>query len=107
MPVSEETFFGGAIFQSISSTLVLYPAKRVWTIDDTSGSVTVRLPDAEFLQTGGPYFYILNIGSNQFIVRDAIDTILVIFGTNKSLVVSLVQNGTTAGVWYTKESTIL
>ena len=105
--MSEEVYYGGAIFKSISSTLVLYPAKRVWTIDDTSGSVTVRLPNAEFLKTGGPYFYILNIGSNQFNVRDDADTILVILGTNKSLTVALVQNGTTAGVWYTKESTIL
>ena len=107
MSVSDTVFFGGAIFKSISSTLVLYPAKRVWTIEDTVGSITVRLPDATTLKTGGPYFYILNIGPNQFNVRDGTDIILAIFGTNKSLTIALAQNGTTAGIWYTKESTIL
>lgn len=107
MPISEEIFYGGAIFKSISSTLVIYPAKRIWTIDDTVGNVTVRLPDAEFLSEGGPYFYILNVGSNQFIVRDGTDAILVILGANKSLIVALVQNGTTAGVWFTREAVIL
>ncbi len=102
MPISEETFYGGAIFQSISATLTLYPSKRVWIIQATASQV-VKLPDATTLKEGGPYFYIINIGSNDFDLQDNDGNVLqtVAQVTTDIVLCSLENNSTSAGQWFT------
>ena len=102
MPISEEIFFGGAIFQSISATLTVYSAKRVWTISATAGQV-VKLPDATTLLEGGPYFYIINIGSNDFDLQDNDGNVLetVPQATTDLVLCCLANNSTSAGQWFT------
>lgn len=100
MPISDTTFFGGAIFQSISAALDLYIAKRVWTVSATAGQL-VRLPDARTLKTGGPYFYIINIGSNTFTVRDNTNVLVINpLGVNEAAILALADNTTRAGKWF-------
>lgn len=102
MPVSEQTFYGDAKFESISATLNLYTSKRIWTIQATAGQV-VKLPDATTLVEGGPYFYIINIGSNDFDLQDNDGNVLqtVAQATTDLVLCALADNSTSAGVWFT------
>ena len=98
--ISEEKYYGGAIFQSISASLDLYISKRVWTIEATAGQF-VRVPDARTLKTGGPYFYIINIGSNTFDILDNINVIQInSLAVNSMALMSLADNSTRAGKWF-------
>lgn len=100
MPVSEQTFYGDAKFESISALFEVYPSKRVWTISATAGQL-VRLPDARTLEGGGPYFYIINIGANTFTIRDNTNVILLNpLGTSEAAVIALADNTTRAGEWF-------
>lgn len=100
MPVSDTTFFGGATFRSISATLNLKAYKRVWTISATAGQ-SVVLPDATTLRTGGPHFYVINIGSNSFDLEDNDNTVLETVAANELVLVALAVNSTAAGIWFT------
>ena len=99
MSVSDTTFFGGAIFQNISATLNLHPYKRVWTITATASQI-VKLPDATTLRTGGPYFYVINIGSNSFDLQDNGSTVLDTVAVNEVVLCALANNSTAAGQWF-------
>lgn len=100
MSVSDTIFFGGAIFQNISATLDLHPYRRVWTFTSTA-SQSVVLPDATTLRTGGPYFYIINIGSNAFNLEDNDNSVLEAVAASELVLVALAVNGSAAGTWYT------
>ena len=100
--VSEEDFYGGAVYNNISATLNLHPSKRVWTITATASQV-VKLPDATTLKNGGPYFYVINVGSNDFDLQDNDGNVLhtVAQATTDLVLCAMADNSTVAGVWFT------
>jgi len=106
MPVSEEVFYGGAIFQSISSDFTVYISKRVWNISSTVG-LSVLLPDARTLKVGGPCFYIINIGSNLFTIEDNTGSSLNVAGANVAYIIALHENTTQAGTWYRRGANLI
>ena len=104
--VSEEDFYGGAVYNNISATLQLFGSKRVWTITATASQL-VNLPDARDLRLGGPHFYVINLGSNSFTLRDKANVILETVAQNELVLCALAENLTIAGKWFHLKRSLL
>lgn len=97
-----ETFYGGAINIETASGFTLNPLRgRVWRIAITTASQVVSLPDATEYSTGGPYFYIINCGSESFEIQDGAYASIVggVVDPLDAVVISLADNSNKAGKW--------
>lgn len=100
----DEFYFGGAkdhgsITANISITLL---SGRVQRVEADAASLEIILPDTADLPAGGPYFYIINEGSNSIdVVATAGGSAVATVATSSSVVIFLSVN---AGVktWYSK-----
>lgn len=100
--LSEAAFFGGARYTSSGSSFALnWYGARVHTVAMTAGSLNLNLPDAtsHALGEGGPVFYIINVGSNSFGVRDSASTALVTVPVGDAVTMTLLDDSTAAGTW--------
>jgi len=76
--IQDEFFFGGAADLAISAnTQVTLQTGRVLRVTPAGAGLKVILPDEAALPTGGPYFYIYNIGSDAISIRDHADAEIV------------------------------
>lgn len=106
--MSEEVYYGGAIFKSITGTLQTHSSVRVWTITATVGPHIINLPDARILKTGGPYFYIINLaGSNDISLRDKANIVLETVSAGELVLCALIDNTTIGGKWFRIRRTLV
>lgn len=95
--ISADGFYGKAVFRSITADLTITRQARVWCISANAGR-TVSLRTAVGLSIG-TRFYVLNIGSNSFNLRDAGGGLITAVAAGSSARVTLLANGTAAGSW--------
>jgi len=76
--INDSFFYGGAVETSLSANITLsLTSGRVQIVAATATSLAVSLPDPTALPAGGPYFYIVNSGTNSFAVKNNSGTSLV------------------------------
>ena len=98
-------FFGDAQgFESASNVKMEATDKRVVRAAFTAASKTLSLPDATLMTIGGPTFYIVNCSAYAFELQDKdSNTLIASVATSKAIIVCLVDNSTSAGVWFLQE----
>lgn len=110
MTVSQSTFLGGAAADHAlaADRTLTRGSKRVQVLLPTVGGLSVVLPSATLLRTGGPRFVILNLSpTHSLTVKDAGGAVLVTLAVSKGAVLSLAKNDTAAGVWSFRVSSVL
>jgi hypothetical protein len=98
---------GGATSTTSGTSITLTSSSnRVQYINMTAASLSVTLPDATTLSTGGPIFVIINVGAYAFNIKDSSgSTLMQLSAASSSNSVSffLVSNSTAAGKWVTED----
>jgi hypothetical protein len=99
---------GGATANaSMSSNVTLTSASnRVQYLAPTAASLSVTLPDATTLSTGGPIFAIGNAGAYSLAVKANSGVTLVNLSAGTTALLFLTDNTSTDGKWMTEDSTI-
>ncbi|UOF80088.1 kelch protein genomics consortium [Caudoviricetes sp.] len=98
--LTQDAFFGGAQFLSISANKTLsFAIGKVCCVDATVGSLNVKLPSARQLRTGGYQGVVINCGSNSFALQDNGGTTLKTMVPGDAVELYCTDNLTSAGLW--------
>jgi len=98
-------FMGGALETTLTGNLTLNRKFRVQVITPDVAGRVIKLPNATDLPEGGPYFYLINKGSDTLEIQDFDATQLVAaLAQDKALTIGLAAAGTSAGVWVLRET---
>ncbi len=94
-------YYGGASDHTISvdHSLTLGDG-RVQTFDAQSGGLKLILPDYTNLPSGGPYFYLANVGANSVTVEDHTTATVGTIGVGAGAIVVLSDDGVGGKTWY-------
>lgn len=97
-------FYGGAYsFGDVTANVsITVNTGRAIGINPTTAGVKLYLPDAKNLQTGGPFFFIKNGGTEALSIRNTADTQILSLPSTTSCEVWLGLDSGGSKVWWTK-----
>lgn len=97
----EFSYRGSKAFPSLAANMQLSIANGlVQTLEPTVGSLKAFLPLADNLPTGGPYFYLPNVGSQTILLRTPADVAVLSITAGSIATVILGVDGSGTKVWY-------
>jgi hypothetical protein len=104
--VTQAQFWRGGVKTTLGANKTLFRAHpRFWSITASTSGIEITLPDADTLLPGYPVFVIANDGSvNDFDVLDGDGNLVVTVETGKVSFLALIENTSTAGLWYSNTS---
>lgn len=102
MSVTIEKFYGEGAYTSFAADGDIFLGKgRAQSFTFTAPSLALTLPDArDFNHTGGPIFFILNVGANAFDLEDNAGGVVGSIAAGFMTPVLLSNNTTQAGAWH-------
>lgn len=97
-------WYGGAYnFGDVTADVsITVGTGRAIKINPTVVGVKMYLPDGKNLQTGGPYFYVYNGGTQALSIRNTSDTEILSLPSTTACVIFLGVDGSGGKVWWTK-----
>lgn len=102
--IQDEFFFGGALELAISADYTLAISQgRLVSLEATTTGLAARLPDPTDLPPGGPYWFIVNTGSNAFAIKTHDGTTIVAtVAAGEGGIAWLSLSSLGAKVWYVR-----
>lgn len=101
LAVNDEAYCGGAVEICLSANWQLSAGyARGYAFEPQSSGLIVFLPDTTALVTGGPFFYLMNLGSASIAVKTFGGTAFITLTAGQGVVVVLTVDGGGAKVWY-------
>lgn len=105
--ITQAEFMGGGLASVLTGNVTLKRgSKRLQAFYPYGAARNVTLPDARKLRTGGPHFFIVNVGPEDAAVKDAAGGAVITLGTNETAIILLLDNSTSTGSWWYNVGTV-